>query len=673
MATRIETQTSYPRLLEPIKIGSVEIRNRVAMGAMGNFNLATPDGAFSQRCVDYFIERARGGVGLIVTGVCKIENEIEFFPPSAVPLITPAAGPPLLELSEAVHALGSKIFVQLAGGFGRVAHPAMLAGRQPVSASAIPNYWDPSVTCRELSTDEVESLVHSFGVAAAIVAEAGVDGVEVHAVHEGYLIDQFAVAMFNRRTDKYGGDLRGRLTFPVEVVKEIKRTVGADFPVSLRFSVKSQIKDWGQGGLPGETFEERGRDLPEGLQAAQILEAAGYDAFNADCGSYDAWYWAHPPTYQEHGVLVPYVAELKKVVNVPVLVAGRMEIPELAERTLQEGKADMVTIARGLLTEPDWVRKLETGRADHIRPCIGCHEGCLGRIFISRPLSCAVNPAVGRERLYALEPARQPRKVLVVGGGVAGMEAARAAALRGHDVVVLERGDHLGGHLVEAAVPGFKHDLKRLLDWYELELADQPIEIRFGTDVTPDLILAEGPDVTILATGSHSRLPQVPGSELPHVATEVELLLGTKTAGDAVVMVGGGMIGCETALWLAQQGKHVTIVEQLAELMVATQVPVPHANRIMLIDMLGQIGVEVSTDSYLAEIAADGVTVTSGDFRSTIIPADTVAISIGMEPDRQLYRSLLGKLPSLYLVGDAQEVRNVMGAVWDGYEVARAI
>ena len=186
MATRIETQTSYPRLLEPIKIGSVEIRNRVAMGAMGNFNLATPDGAFSQRCVDYFIERARGGVGLIVTGVCKIENEIEFFPPSAVPLITPAAGPPLLELSEAVHALGSKIFVQLAGGFGRVAHPAMLAGRQPVSASAIPNYWDPSVTCRELSTDEVESLVHSFGVAAAIVAEAGVDGVEVHAVHEGY-------------------------------------------------------------------------------------------------------------------------------------------------------------------------------------------------------------------------------------------------------------------------------------------------------------------------------------------------------------------------------------------------------------------------------------------------------------------------------------------------------
>jgi 2-enoate reductase len=253
------------------------------------------------------------------------------------------------------------------------------------------------------------------------------------------------------------------------------------------------------------------------------------------------------------------------------------------------------------------------------------------------------------------------------------MEAARAAALRGHEVVVLERGDHLGGHLVEAAVPAFKHDLKRLLDWYELELAEQPIEIRYGTDVTAELIAAERPDVTILATGSHSRLPQVRGADLPHVATEVELLLGTKIAGDQVVMVGGGMIGCETALWLAQQGKHVTIVEQLDDLMVATQVPVPHANRIMLIDMLRQIGVEIATDSYLAEINADGVTVTSGDFRSRTIPAETVGISIGMQPDRELYRSLLGVLPSVYLVGDAQEVRNVMGAVWDGYEVARAI
>lgn len=372
-------------------------------------------------------------------------------------------------------------------------------------------------------------------------------------------------------------------------------------------------------------------------------------------------------------MLVPYVAELKKVVQVPVLVAGRMEIPELAERTLEEGKADMITIARGLLTDADWVHKVEAGRAEHIRPCIGCHEGCLGRIFLSRPLSCAVNPTVGRERLYALEPARHQRKVLIVGGGVAGMEAARAAALRGHEVILFEGSDQLGGHLVEAAVPSFKYDLKRLLDWYQTELADQEIDIRLKTRVTPELIDDERPDITILATGSHSRLPQVPGVELANVATEVDLLLGNKTAGDEVVMVGGGMIGCETALWLARQGKHVTIVEQLPELMEATQVPVPHANRIMLIDLLRQQGVDVATDSYLAGITPDGVTVTAGDFHSTMIPADTVGISIGLEPDRELYHSVLGNLPSVYLVGDAQDVRNVMGAVWDGYEVARAI
>jgi 2-enoate reductase len=665
--------TVYSKLLEPISIGGVEIRNRVAMGAMGNFGLTNVDGSFNQRCVDYFIERARGGVGLIVTGVCKVEDEIEPLPKQIVPFISQAAYPPLLELSEAVHALGARIFVQLTGGFGRVVSPLLLGGRKPVSASAIPNYWDPSVTCREMTTDEVERLVHAFGDAAEIVAQAGVDGVEIHAVHEGYLVDQFTIGMFNRRTDKYGGDLRGRLTLPIEIVQEIKRRVPRRFPVSLRFSVKSQIKDWRQGGLPGEQFEERGRDVPEALEAAQILEAAGYDAFNADCGSYDGWYWAHPPGYQQHGCDVPYVAELKKVVKVPVMVAGRMEIPELAERTLREGKADMVTIARGLLTDPYWVEKLRTGRTQHIRPCIGCHEGCLGRIFLARPLSCAVNPTVGRERLYALEPVREPRRILVVGGGPAGMEAARAAALRGHEVTLLEATDRLGGHLIEAAVPAFKQDLKRLLDWYEVELDDLPIEVRLGTEATLDLIEVERPDAVVLATGSHPRLPRVPGIELPNVATDVDLLLGDRTAGDRVVIVGGGQIGCETALWLAEQGKHVTIVEELPELMSATAEPVPHANRIMLLDLLHEHNVAVSANSYLAEISTRGVTVTAPDFRTSMIEADTVAVSIGLTPDRELYDSVQAEMPSVYLVGDAQDVRNVMGAVWDGYEVARAV
>lgn len=523
-----------------------------------------------------------------------------------------------------------------------------------------------------MSTAEVERLVQAFGDAAEIVAEAGVDGVEIHAVHEGYLIDQFAISLFNRRTDKYGGSLRGRLTLPIEIVHEIKRRVGSHFPVSLRFSVKSQIKDWRQGGLPGEEFQERGRDLDEALEAAQILEAAGYDAFNADCGSYDAWYWAHPPTYQEHGVLVPYVAELKKVVQVPVLVAGRMEIPELAERTLKEGKADMVTIGRGLLTDPYWVQKLRTGRTEHIRPCIGCHEGCLGRIFMARPLSCAVNPTVGRERLYALEPARDPRKVLVLGGGPAGVEAARAAALRGHESRFSRPPTISAG--TSSRRP---YQLSRMTSngcWTGTRSRwGRPTNRRrLETPVTLDHIYDERPDITVLATGSHSRLPRVPGADLDTVATEVDLLLGNKAAGDEVVIVGGGMIGCETALWLARQGKHVTIVEELPELMTAGPVPVAHANRIMLIDLLNQEGVKLSTNSCLAEITRDGVTVTAPEYRTSTLAADTVGISIGLEPDRELYEALQTELPPVYLVGDAQSVRNVMGAIWDGAVGGRA-
>lgn len=532
-------KSNFARILQPISIGPLEIKNRIAMAPMGNFGLTNADGSFNGRCIDYFIERARGGVGLIITGICKVENEVEPVSPSIVPLVSRAAYAPFLELAEAVHALGSKIFVQLTAGFGRVGNQELLL-KHPIAPSAIPNYWDPSVTCRELKTEEVEYYVKCFGDAAEIVAEAGMDGVEIHAVHEGYLLDQFTIAMFNRRNDKYGGDLMGRLTFPIEIVREIKKRVGNHFPVSLRFSVKSFIKDWCQGGLPGEDFVEKGRSLEEGLQAAKMLENAGYDAFNADVGSYDAWYWAHPPVYQEHGCLVSYVAELKKVVKVPVLVAGKMEIPELAEETLAQGKADMVTIGRGLLTDPYWVKKVEEGKPEHIRPCIGCHDGCLGRIFLARPLSCAVNPTVGRENLYRLGPVEKPGKVLIAGGGVAGLEAARVAALRGHRVTLYEKADVLGGNLIVASVPSFKKDLKRLLDWYKVELKNPGINVKLGVEVTPELIKKEKPDVTIIATGSNSRIPDVPGIDKRKVGTEIDLLLGRKKVGQSVVIVEEG-------------------------------------------------------------------------------------------------------------------------------------
>jgi 2-enoate reductase len=659
----------FNKLLEPIKIGKVEIKNRIAMAPMGVLGLTNPDGSLNKRGVDYYIERARGGTGLIITGAFKVEREIDSCAPSI--LFSEASLASFAELAEAVHALGSKIFVQLTAGFGRVGHPMMLL-KQPVAPSAIPNYWNPSITCRELKTEEVEHIVECFGEAAEICAMAGIDGVEIHAVHEGYLLDQFTIAMFNRRTDKYGGDLRGRLTFPIEILQEIKKKVGINFPVQLRFSVKSYVKDWRQGGLAGEEFKEKGRDLEEGLEVAKILEAAGYDSFDADAGTYDSWYWAHPPTYQEHGLYLPLTEKLKKVVKVPVVVAGRMGIPELAEKAIEEGKADMVALGRGLLADPYWVKKIEEDKPEHIRPCLGGQDGCIGRIFLGRPLSCSVNPSCGREREYSLQPADKSKSIMVIGGGVAGLEAARVASLRGHEVSLYEKSNALGGHLIEASVPKFKKDFERLLNWYKVELESLSVDVKLDTEVTIQLIESEKPDVTIIATGSSHIIPDIPGIDNDKVATATDVLLGKKEAGEKVVVVGGGLVGCETALWLAQQGKKVTIVEMLGDLMIAGP-PVAHANRIMLIDLLKFNKVETITNHSLLKVTDKGVVLIDKNYMKKSLEADTVVLSVGLKPNKELYDKLVGKIPNLYVIGDAREARNVMGSVWDAYELVRSI
>ncbi|MCJ7516157.1 MAG: 2-enoate reductase, partial [Dehalococcoidia bacterium] len=415
----------YSKLFEPINIGKLEIKNRIAMAPMAIAGLTTPDGGFGARAIDYYVERAKGGVGLIITGAAMVDEEIEKHPRAA---LSAARNPghfieTASELTEKVHAHGAKIFAQLTAGLGRVLFvpgtPDAASG--PVAPSAIPNYWNPTVTCRELTIEEIKRLIKKCGDAAEAVKNAGFDGIDFHGLHEGYLVDQFAIAMFNRRSDIYGGDLRQRLTLPIEILHEMKNRAGKDFPVQLRFSVKSYVKDWHQGGLPGEEFREAARDTEEGLEVARIMEEAGYDAFDADAGTYDAWYWAHPPNYFEHGCYLHLSERLKKAVKVPVLVAGRMELPELAERAIAEGKADMVVLGRGLLADPYWPNKVMAGKTMNIRPCLACHQGCLGRmIALEGPVSCAVNPACGNEKELAIKPASEVKKVIVIGGGVAG-------------------------------------------------------------------------------------------------------------------------------------------------------------------------------------------------------------------------------------------------------------
>ncbi|MFH1953794.1 MAG: FAD-dependent oxidoreductase [Pseudomonadota bacterium] len=499
------------------------------MAPIGIGGLTNPNGSPGIRAIEYYLERARGNVGLIITSNFKVENDIDPLPHGFM-LVTRAAFAPFAELAEAVHAFGARIFVQLTAGFGRVALPAMLRGK-PVSASPIPNFWDPRLICKELTLDEIERIVKAFGVGAAVLAEAGIDGIELHG-HEGYLFDQFTTKLWNKRSDRYGGDLAGRLTFPLEVLKEIKQTLGWSYPVQYRFGLKHYLKEDGSSALPGEEYVEAGRDLQEGLDMAKLLEQAGFDALHVDAGCYESWYWPHPPSYQQEGCMTELAAAAKKVVTVPVIAVGRLDAPELAEKVISEGKADIVAIGKGLLADPHWVRKVEEGRAEDIRPCIACHDACMGRLVSGKPISCAVNPSCGRERSYAIERSPGLKHIIVVGGGVAGLEAARVASIRGHKVDLYEKSDRLGGHVEEALVMPFKTGEAKLLNWYKHQLDRLSVDIHLNMEVGETFLIKAKADTVILATGSQPMALSLPEAVTDRVVTAIDLLTGKRKPGE---------------------------------------------------------------------------------------------------------------------------------------------
>lgn len=653
----------FERLFEPVRIGKVPIGNRIVMAAMAPIGLVDRGGGLTQRAIDYYAERAFGGVGLIVVGVTRV-TDME--PKSGYLFVSRESLHSLSELAELVHYYGSRVFVQLTPGYGRNIQGWVIdSGFKPISPSALPTYWRPNVTARALATEEVEDIVEAFGEAAELLKVADIDGIELQG-YGGYLLDEFTTARWNKRNDKYGGCLENRLRFPTELLRAIKDRAGMDFPVIYRYSVKHFIKGTRTAALPQEDFVEVGRDVGEGLQMAKLLESAGFDALHVNAGCYDSWYWAYPTTYQPHGVLAGLAAQVKKCVTIPVIAVSRLDIPELAERVLEEGKADMVALGRALLADPHWPKKVREGEPEHIRPCTGCNE-CLYRIAVdSRPLSCAVNPACGREGLLVVGETSERKKVLVVGGGIAGMEAARVSAIKGHRVTLYEKAERVGGHLVAGSVPDFKQDIKRLLDWYTMQLEALGVEIRLRAEVTPELVKKEKPDKVIVATGSTPLVPCVPGIEKPIVASCTDLLLGRKRARESVMVIGSGLVGCETALWLTNQGKKVTIVEVLSEIGTGRMF---HANRVMLLDMLREKKVEFMTSTCLEAVREDGVIVKKDSIRK-FVRCDTVALALGLSPERGLYDSLKGEVVELYLIGDCKEPRKIMDAVWEAYHVA---
>ena len=661
----------YSKLFSPIKIGSITIKNRFAMAPMGPLGLADANGGWNQRGIDYYVERAKGGTGLIITGVTFFDQVVEKQDPSTVP--NPLYKPVNFvktsrEMTERIHAYGSKIFLQLSGGFGRVTIPTNVGDIPPIAPSAIPHRWLDK-TCRAITVDEIHAIVKQFGEAAFHAKRAGFDGVQIHAVHEGYLIDQFAISMFNQRTDEYGGSLENRLRFAKEIVEEIKKTCGDDFPVTLRFSVKSMIKDWRVGALPGEDFEEKGRDTEEGLKAAKLLESYGYDALDTDVGTYDAWWWNHPPMYQKKGLYREYCKMVKEVVDIPVFCAGRMDNPDMALEAIENGECDVIDLGRPLLADPDYCNKLRCGKITQIRPCISCHEGCMGRVASYSLLNCAVNPQAARERVNAYEPILKKKKVLIVGGGVAGCEAARVLAIRGHQPVVYEKGSRLGGNLIPGGAPDFKEDDIALADWYTNELNRLGVHVHLNTELKEEEIKAMDYDTVILATGSKPKVFSL--GDDSHTYTAEQVLLKQKDAGKKTVVVGGGLVGCETALWLAQNGIHVTIVEALDKVM-AINGPLCAANKEMLEALLPFNGVEIITGAKVTEFANGEVKVDTKEGSKTIM-SDSVILSVGYKEENTLYNNLQFDIPDLYLLGDAKKVSNIMYAIWDAFEVANHI
>jgi len=646
------------KLFEPGRIGRLSIKNRIVMAAMGVGALAEPDGRLSQRGIDYYVARAKGGTGLIVTGVA-FTREIEQLPyaPLSTMMIVDSriSVGRLNELADAMHDYGAKVAVQLMGGLGRIAGAELLRRGEPVAPSDLPCFFAPHVIARELTTAEVERLVESFEFAAEAVSIAGIDAIELNC-HSGYLHDQFMTALWNKRKDKYGGDLEGRLTFLLEIIERIKRGAGADFPIIVKYGLTHYL--------------DGARDIDEGLEIARRLEAAGVAALEIDAGCYETWYWSKPTTYAPPAPLVELAAMVKKAVNIPVIAVGKLGYPDAAERVLREGKADFIALARPLLADPEWPNKTRECRTEDICPCIGDHEGCSGRIAEGKYISCVVNPATGMEREFTLKQAARKKSVLVVGGGPGGMEAARVAALRGHEVTLWEKAGVLGGNLVPAAVPPFKQDYRKLIDYLSTQIRKLSVTVELNKEATPELIKNTKADTVLIATGGTPSIPGIPGIQRENVFTAIDLLMGRQQAGATVVMLGGGIVGCETGLYLAQMGRRVTIVARHGVIRKMHLV-----NRMHLQKLLADAEVKILTDTSILEITGQGVVIADREREDekSILPADTVMLALGLKPERELLEALNDGAIEVYAIGDCVEPRKVMDAIWEGFRTALRI
>ena len=656
----------YSPLFQPLKLGkNLTIKNRFCVGPLTLPSLHGPFGEFSPDGLAYFEARAKGGFGLLFTGAFHPDTLVDPVHPldSKQPMKSPKAFMrSAIELLERLDAYGAKMIPQVSMGYGRNAVGCY-------GPSQIPYYHDPSLATPALTRDQIKQKIDQMIATAAFLQKCGFPGVEVHAMHWGYLLDQFALTFMNHRTDEYGGPLENRLRCAREILEGIKAACGPDFVVSMRLALKTYIKDYNTPSLHGE--DEAGRTLEEGLTICKKLEEYGYDCLSVDFGQYDSFYYAAPPCYMEKGRIIDLAAQAKAAVKIPILCGGRMNDPDLAAEAVRSGKIDGVVLGRPSLADPAYPQKVAMGQPKDIRPCIGCNQGCIGALKLGRRAGCAVNAEAAREASFGLTPALQKKNVLVVGGGVSGMEAARVAALRGHAVTLCEGSSQLGGSLIPAGAHDFKADLRDLNAWYQRQLTKLGVTVELNTRLDAAAILARKPDAVVLAQGAVPVIPRVPGVDSPKVVDCVAALTRDPDAGNKVVVIGGGLVGCETAVGYAQAGKTVTVIEALPDILSAG-IPVPESNEQMLRDLLAEGKVSIKTASRLSAVTETGVTLSTPNGEETL-EADTVVLAVGFTPRPSLADDLLGSGLEVYQVGDGVKVGSVMTAVAAGYTVGRRI
>ena len=634
----------YKKLFTPLKIRSLEVPNRMVVSAMVT-NYANEDGTPTEKLIAYHEEKARGGWGLIITEDYKVTEDGGGF--KALPgLFSDELVPAHQKLTERVHKAGGKIVAQIYHA-GRETLSAV-TGCQIVGPSAIREPSMPEIP-RELTIPEIKDLVKKFGECARRVKQAGFDGVEIHGAH-GYLVGAFVSPFSNKRTDEYGGTITGRARFAVEIVHEIRKQVGEDFPIFYRMSCEEYVN----GGI---TIEET-------KVLAQLLETAGVDCLHCSQGVYSSPTIIIPPAKVKKGKYVDNAAQIRSVVDIPVIAVGRITDPEMADSILVSEKADLVTMARASLADPFLPKKAENGKEEEILRCIGCRQGCSARSSASLPVLCMVNPRTGMEDVYKEEKTKTPKKVLVAGGGVSGVMAGIAAARRGHQVTICEQKDRIGGQWLAAGMPPGKTDFLSFLTWQEQEMKKLGVKVLLNTTISAELMEQECPDVIIDATGSVPFVPPVKGIESADIVLAADILLRKKIVGKNVVIIGGGMVGIETAEFVAQGGSNVKILEMLPTVGKDAEAE----TRMLVLESLEKMKVDIFTSTKVMEIKGNSVISECEGETKTFENIDTIVLAAGLRPNRKFSEDINNKY-TVIPVGDASRCKDGFHNIQEAYKI----